>query len=243
MAWMISVFSRCFRAIHKKEKEEFFLEIVKALNHLYFKQDKTIQEMYGPSSERFNALCGSTQLSLFDFDKNGELKDEIQKAIEMADELRNQKEPLEDQQKEVAYKRKTKNRSRRELIDKLPVTEINLYPEGEEFTQKYENCFETIPTIHEEVIYESAKMYVKRTICHNYIYTDEHGESHSYKAKTSENKLIENSYVSPSLISHIAYNKCILDTPLYRQAKDLAYRGLTLSRQTISNWMILVSEL
>ena len=46
---------------------------------------------------------------------------------------------------------------------------------------------------------------------------------------------------SPSLVAHIANQKYCLALPLYRQEQEFARNELTLSRQTMANWLIYVS--
>ena len=47
---------------------------------------------------------------------------------------------------------------------------------------------------------------------------------------------------SPSLLAYIAHQKYVLALPLYRQEQEFKRLGLNLSRQTMANWMIYVSE-
>jgi hypothetical protein len=47
---------------------------------------------------------------------------------------------------------------------------------------------------------------------------------------------------SPSLVAHIANQKYTLALPLYRQEQEFSRNNLSLSRQTMANWLIFVSE-
>jgi len=47
---------------------------------------------------------------------------------------------------------------------------------------------------------------------------------------------------SPSLVAHIANQKYCLALPLYRQEQELSRNSINLSRQTMANWLIYVSE-
>ena len=47
---------------------------------------------------------------------------------------------------------------------------------------------------------------------------------------------------SPSLVAHIANQKYTLALPLYRQEQELSRNNLNLSRQTMANWLIYVSQ-
>jgi len=47
---------------------------------------------------------------------------------------------------------------------------------------------------------------------------------------------------SPSLLAYIAHQKYVLALPLYRQEQEFTRLGISLSRQTMANWMIYASE-
>jgi Transposase and inactivated derivatives len=50
--------------------------------------------------------------------------------------------------------------------------------------------------------------------------------------------VIKGSFAAPEAIAHIAYEKFVMGSPLYRQEQDWARKGIPLSRQTMSNWLI-----
>lgn len=54
--------------------------------------------------------------------------------------------------------------------------------------------------------------------------------------------VIPGSYASPEAIAHIAVQKYVMGSPLYRQAQELNRSGVMLSRQTMSNWLMWSSE-
>lgn len=55
-------------------------------------------------------------------------------------------------------------------------------------------------------------------------------------------KLISGSLASPSLVAHIAVQKYSNGLPLYRLEHGFRYDGVSISRQTMSNWVILCAE-
>ncbi len=55
--------------------------------------------------------------------------------------------------------------------------------------------------------------------------------------------VINGSLASPSLVAHIINQKYVMHIPLYRQEKAFLREGINLSRQTMANWIIKVSEL
>lgn len=54
--------------------------------------------------------------------------------------------------------------------------------------------------------------------------------------------VIPGSYASPEAIAHIAVQKYVMGSPLYRQEQELNRSGVMLSRQTMSNWLMWSSE-
>jgi hypothetical protein len=55
-------------------------------------------------------------------------------------------------------------------------------------------------------------------------------------------QLIPGSLASPSLVAHLAVQKYANGMPLYRLEKGFSYDGVSISRQTMSNWNIKCSE-
>ena len=62
------------------------------------------------------------------------------------------------------------------------------------------------------------------------------------KAKVPAPVIAGSGMASPSLVAHIANQKYCLALPLYRQEQELSRRDMTISRQTMANWLIYVSE-
>jgi transposase len=58
----------------------------------------------------------------------------------------------------------------------------------------------------------------------------------------SPSPLISGSLASPSAVAHIANQKFINGTPLYRQEKGFLHDGVVLSRQTMSNWLVICAK-
>lgn len=54
--------------------------------------------------------------------------------------------------------------------------------------------------------------------------------------------LIKGSAASASAVAYIIHGKYVMANPLYRQEADLKKLGMSLSRQTMSNWLIRVSQ-
>lgn len=54
--------------------------------------------------------------------------------------------------------------------------------------------------------------------------------------------VIKGGFASPETIAHIAVQKFVMASPLYRQEQEWKQNGILLSRQTMSNWLIKASE-
>ena len=55
--------------------------------------------------------------------------------------------------------------------------------------------------------------------------------------------LIERSFATPSLVSHIINEKYVKAVPLYRIEKEFLYSGISMSRQTMDNLVIAAAEM
>ena len=57
-----------------------------------------------------------------------------------------------------------------------------------------------------------------------------------------EKSVILGSFFTPEDIAHIMTQKFVMGSPLYRQEQELNRQGISLSRQTISNWILRAEE-
>jgi transposase len=78
------------------------------------------------------------------------------------------------------------------------------------------------------------------------VYSCRHCEKHNdhvpvIKAQIPE-PVIRGSLASPSAVAYIMTQKYVMYAPLYRQEQDWKRQGVTLSRQTMANWVIRCSE-
>ena len=55
-------------------------------------------------------------------------------------------------------------------------------------------------------------------------------------------QVIKGSMCTPETIAHIIAQKCVMGTPLYRQAQDWKRKSLPIQSQTMANWVIRCSE-
>lgn len=57
-----------------------------------------------------------------------------------------------------------------------------------------------------------------------------------------EKSIIPGSFGTPEAIAHIMTQKFVMGCPLYRQEQEMNRRGIKLSRQTMSNWILRATE-
>ncbi|MCI8914722.1 MAG: IS66 family transposase [Lawsonibacter sp.] len=57
-----------------------------------------------------------------------------------------------------------------------------------------------------------------------------------------EPNFIPGSFATPEVVSHLAVQKFVMGSPLYRQEQELKCQGIPLSRQTMSNWLLWAAE-
>ena len=98
--------------------------------------------------------------------------------------------------------------------------------------------------VHEELKIILAKAVIVRHV--RYVYACRHCEVSSdhvpiVKAEIPE-PVIKGGFASPEAVAHIATQKFVMGSPLYRQEQEWALRGIRLSRQTMSNWLLKASK-
>jgi transposase len=98
--------------------------------------------------------------------------------------------------------------------------------------------------IREELKLIPAKAVIVRHIQHVYACRNcENTSDHAQIVKAyMPEPVIKGGFASPETIAHIATQKFIMASPLYRQEQEWRQSGIWLSRQTMSNWLIKASE-
>jgi len=145
-----------------------------------------------------------------------------------------------------AHYRKHTRLTTDKLPKDLPVEIIEHILEGEDC-----NCPKCSSKMHtmgketrEELKIIPAKAIIVRHIrhvyaCRNCEATSDHVPIR--KANMPE-PVIKGGFASPETIAHIAVQKFMMASPLYRQEQEWKQNGILLSRQTMSNWLLKASE-
>ncbi len=130
------------------------------------------------------------------------------------------------------------------LTEDLPVTVVEHMPEdmacpecGSEMEiigKEVRRTLVLIPAhaeIREDRYYKAACMSCKQT-----------GIATPVAEAKRETSLIPGGYASAEAVAEIAYEKYVMYSPLYRQEQEWNRKGVGLTRQTMSNWLLTCSE-
>ena len=142
------------------------------------------------------------------------------------------------------YRKKTRLTTDR-LPEDLPVEVIeHKLPEG---NRACPDCGSPLHKMGEDAREELKIIPAKAVIVRHvrYVYACrccEESSDHApiVKAEMPE-PVIKGGFASPEAVSHIATQKFVMGSPLYRQEQEWKLSGILLSRQTMSNWLIKAS--
>jgi transposase len=160
----------------------------------------------------------------------------------------------EPKTEEIKHKRKKRAGKREEDLSGLPVERIDHeLPEDERTCQKCGKPFAEIgTTVRREIRIIPAQAIAEEHVIHAYkkdcdceycddCESDEIPKTTIIRAEAPA-PLLSGSLMSPSAVAYIVDQKYGNGMPLYRIEQDLKYKGVNLSRQTISNWIIYCAE-
>ena len=191
--------------------------------------NKFQKTMFGQSSEKRRYVFGEDngQISLFN---------------EAEVEAKNKAEEPSVQTIVSSYTRKPK-RTREELAESVPVVEVVCDLEEDKRTCGICNAdlrYLGKEHVRDELEIIPAQVRLLRYVRFNYVCTaceKETGDANIIKALVPA-PVMKRSLASPSTVAYVMYQKYANGMPLYRQEKDWANQGVTLSRATLANWII-----
>ncbi len=142
-----------------------------------------------------------------------------------------------------AHTRKNNSGSIQDIIPKdIPVEEIiHELPEDQRMCPQCGVEMVVIGTeVHESLKLKPAEAILQRDIYYTYACRNcEKNDVSTPVVKTpKEPTIIPGSFASPDAVAHLAAQKFVMGSPLYRQAQEWKRQGLMLSRQTMSNWLL-----
>lgn len=152
-----------------------------------------------------------------------------------------------EEKETIVYTRNKKKKGHREeMFENLPVETIEyVLPEEEQFCDKC-NCKLHVMSkeTRREVVIIPAKVKLKEHV--RYIYScrccEKKDTEATIKKASMPNPALPNSFASASAIAYVMCEKFVKGLPLYCQEQDWARLGFKISRQTMSNWMVLSSD-
>ena len=160
------------------------------------------------------------------------------------------KEEAENVTVVAAYKRHKKHEYTLDSIpEDMPKERVEHRLEGEDLVCP--QCGEAMTEIGTEVV-NKLKIIPAQTIVEQHVYytyackscsesADEGCETPVAKAPREKN-IIPGSFATPEAIAHIMTQKFVMGSPLYRQEQEINRKGIKLSRQTMSNWILKATE-
>lgn len=147
---------------------------------------------------------------------------------------------------EIKYTRKKQKGKREEDLSGLPVERIDY--ELSEAERACPTCGKTMREIGEQIRREMKLIPARVVVVEHAVHTyacrncEKNGIEVPFAKAEAPVQLISGSLASPSLVAHIAVQKYLNGTPLYRLENGFRYDGASISRQTMANWVILCSE-
>ena len=147
----------------------------------------------------------------------------------------------------AAHKRHKKHEYTLDNIpEDMPRERIEHRLEGEDLVCP--QCGDTMTEIGTEVV-NKLKIIPAQTVVEEHVYytyacqtcNKEDIETPVVKAPREKN-IIPGSFATPEAIAHIMTQKFVMGSPLYRQEQEINRKGIKLSRQTMSNWILKATE-
>lgn len=155
-----------------------------------------------------------------------------------------------EQKEETAVKAHTRKKSSgsvRDVIPKdIPVEEIihELPLDQRQCPQCGEEMVVIGKEVHESLKLKPAEAILQRDVYYTYACKDCEKKAISTPVvKTpKEPAIIPGSFASPEAVAYLATQKFVMGSPLYRQEQEWNRKGLLLSRQTMSSWLLRCAE-
>ena len=147
----------------------------------------------------------------------------------------------------AAHKRHKKHEYTLDSVPEgMPTKQVEHRLEGDDLVCP--QCGNTMTEIGKEVVRTleiiPAQMVVREDIYYTYACRNCNKEdTETPVVKTPKEKnIIPGSFATPEAIAHIMTQKFVMGSPLYRQEQEINRKGIHLSRQTMSNWILKAAE-
>ena len=137
----------------------------------------------------------------------------------------------------------TRKKTRNSKIKDLPVEEEHIYTTDNTCPICGSKMEEMKPRTIEYLVHIPERYYIRRIVIHQNTCKKCNDKNLNCTICTGDTskvpaRLLSSSFVTASVVATIAYNKFLVGIPFYRQSKDLAAKGVDLSRQVLCDWMM-----
>ena len=181
--------------------------------------------------------------------KYGKSSDSVDEQLSFFNEAEVSKRPEKEEPtlEEITYKRKRKKGTNKPSFEDLPIERVEY-----EIPEEEQVCEECACKMHEMSVETRKELKViPPQVCiveHvRKVYScrecEKTGERTPIITAPMPEPVISGSFVSPSLLAYLMYQKYCAALPLDRQEKIFAHFGIEISKQSMSNWIIKGSEL
>ena len=222
-------FRKAIEGLSRDQLVDMLCQMDRRYNDLQANYDELRRKYYGVKN---NDSAVKGQLSLFN---------EIEETIDEAtvEELT---EP--DVETIIPKKKKTPKNAK---LKRVQIEEKHIRREEISCPRCGKPMEELHPTTIDYLEFQPAKYVLKRYIIHNYTCHDCNEENLDCAVYTGDTsilpaRLIDGSIATSPVISNMATNKFLLGLPFHRQSKDLEYRGISISRQVMCQWLMRVGD-
>lgn len=205
-------------------------QLLQQVSNLEEKIDILTQRYYGRKTEKASEI-DDLQLS-FDFDADNALN-EAEYILDSSSEdtVENDTQPVR-----IRTKRKGKRKSDMQYLE--TVIDEHTIPE-EKLAEYFPHGYDILPhNTYYTVEYIPAKFIEHEH--HVFKYAGKRGEG--ILVADAPEKLLPNSILTPSLAAGVFCSKYLNAVPLTRLAEDFERLDMNISRQTLANWMITISD-
>ncbi len=227
-----------FNEIDRHKLYQVFVKLTK--DNLALEEEVAILKarQFAKKSEKMQQReNASDQISLKEFDP--ELFNEIEAVADQAEEEAKAEETAEDDTVTIKEHKRAKRKGKREAdLSKFDVVVIEHELSEEELAREFPDGYTILP----------PEVYRKLEVIPATFIANEH-HIHVYKGKDGRivkaphpKEMLSNSIATPSLVAMILNAKYTNAVPLYRIEQEFERNDISISRQTMANWVITTAE-
>lgn len=207
------------------EQAEEIKELKTELNRITEFLKLAGKKIYGSSTEKLCEDYG--QLSFFE-----------EETEEVSVEYPKTKVTSHERRKHRTFDEKLKNAPKTVIVHELTEEEKICPKCGSQMTVIGYDSFIQVEYIPARIEVQEHRK--EKAVCRK---CSKNGAEGVFRTAKAPEPLIERSFVTPSVLSHIISEKYVKAVPLYRLERDLAYSCINISRQTMDNLVMAAAEM